>query len=199
MNTAQGSQSPVDGRRARGQANRNKLVAAMIELVREGSIAPTAEQVAARAQVALRTVFRHFDDMESLYREIDTEMMQRITPLISSPFKESSWRGRLRESIERRATLYETILPFRIATEALRHQSAFLQEKQQRIMQLQNATLQRILPPEILEQHSTLAALNLLLSINAWQQLRLDQRLEQAPAHQVMLDAALALTASFPD
>ena len=66
-------------------------------------------------------------------------------------------------------------------------------------MQLQNATLQRILPPGILEQGSTLAALNLLLSINAWQQLRLDQGLEQNLARQVMLDAALALTASFPD
>lgn len=199
MSTAQGSQHPVDGRRARGQANRNKLVAAMVELVREGCIAPTAEQVAVRAQVALRTVFRHFDDMESLYREIDTEIMQRITPLISSPFKESSWRGRLRESIERRATLFETILPFRIATEALRHQSAFLQEKQQAIMQLQNATLQRILPPSILNQASTLAALNLLLSINAWQQLRLDQQLEQNQAREVMLEAAMALTAAFAD
>lgn len=199
MNTAQGTQPPVDGRRARGQANRNKLVAAMIELVREGSIAPTAEQVAARAQVALRTVFRHFDDMESLYREIDTEIMQLITPLISSPFKATDWRGRLSESIERRAKLFETILPFRIATEALRHQSAFLQEKQQVIMQLQNATLQRILPPTIVAQKPTLAALNLLLSINAWQQLRLDQGLGQDMAKQVMLNSALALTASFAD
>ena len=95
MKSAQGTIKPVDGRRARGQANRNKLVAAMIELVREGSIAPTAEQVAARANVALRTVFRHFDDMESLYREIDTEIMQLITPLISTPFKTTDWRGRL--------------------------------------------------------------------------------------------------------
>lgn len=199
MNSAEASKAPVDGRRARGQANRNKLVAAMIELVREGSIAPTAEQVAARANVALRTVFRHFDDMESLYREIDTEIMQLITPLISSPFKATDWRGRLGESVERRATLFETILPFRIATEALRHQSAFLQEKQQVMMQMQNATLQRILPKAALENPSTLAAMNLLLSINAWQQLRLDQGLEHQMAKQVMLTSALALTAALPD
>ena len=199
MNTAEGSTTPVDGRRARGQANRSKLVAAMIELVREGSIAPTAEQVATRAQVALRTVFRHFDDMESLYREIDTEVMQLIIPLINTPFKSAGWRERLNESIARRAQLFETILPFRIATEALRHQSAFLQEKQQHIMQMQHATLLKILPKEALDDAPTLAALHLLLSINAWQQLRLDQGLDQATAEQAMRTAAKALTASFAD
>ena len=60
----------TDGRRARGHVSRSRIVAAMIELVREGCVAPTAEQVALRADVGLRTVFRHFDDMESLYREI---------------------------------------------------------------------------------------------------------------------------------
>jgi hypothetical protein len=90
-------------------------------------------------------------------------------------------------------------LPFRIATEALRHQSAFLQEKQQVMMQMQNATLQRILPKAVLDNAHTVAALNLLLSINAWQQLRQDQGLEQGTAKQVMLDSALTLTASFAD
>ncbi|MBF7731365.1 TetR/AcrR family transcriptional regulator [Pseudomonas sp. N040] len=199
MKPADSNDTPIDGRRARGQANRSKLVAAMIELVREGSIAPTAEQVAARAQVALRTVFRHFDDMESLYREIDTEVMQLIVPLINTPFSASSWRGRLDESIARRARLFETILPFRIATEALRHQSAFLQEKQRIIMQMQHATLLKILPGAALEDAPTLAALNLLLSVNAWQQLRMDQGLDTNAAEQAMRQAAKALTATYPD
>jgi AcrR family transcriptional regulator len=199
MSTAQAAKPPVDGRRARGQANRSKLVAAMIELVREGNTSPTAEQVAARAQVALRTVFRHFDDMESLYREINTEMMELITPLIRTPFTAAHWRGRLSEAVERRAKLFETLLPFSIATDGLRHQSAFLQENRRAMMQLQIISLKRFLPQKALEDASTVAALNLLLSINAWQQLRLDQGLEQKLAKQVMLDSALALTATFAD
>lgn len=42
----------------------------MLELVREGDISPSAELVAARADVGLRTVFRHFKDLDSLYREM---------------------------------------------------------------------------------------------------------------------------------
>lgn len=190
---------PLDGRRARGQANRSKLVAAMIELVREGNIAPTAEQVSSRAQVALRTVFRHFDDMESLYREINTELLQLVIPPLTTPFTTQHWRSRLDEAIERRAQLYETILPFYNATTAMRHQSPYLQANQQSMVDLQKLSLQRVLPPEILEDAPTLAALNLLLSISAWQQMRLEQRLEPHSVKQAMQTAARALTATFAD
>jgi AcrR family transcriptional regulator len=49
----------------RGARNRAAIVAALLELVGEGELEPTAEQVAERACVGTRTVFRHFADMES--------------------------------------------------------------------------------------------------------------------------------------
>ena len=55
-----------DGRRRRGQDNRARIVAAMLEIIHGGELSPGAEQVAQRADVALRTVFRHFSDMDSL-------------------------------------------------------------------------------------------------------------------------------------
>ena len=55
-----------DGRRLRSQDSRARIVAAMLDLIREGEIAPSAELVASRANVGLRTVFRHFKDMDSL-------------------------------------------------------------------------------------------------------------------------------------
>ncbi len=57
-----------DGRRRRGLDNRGRIIAAMLEIIRRGETA-SAEQVAAQADVGLRTVFRHFQDMDSLYRE----------------------------------------------------------------------------------------------------------------------------------
>jgi len=199
MKSVESSVTPLDGRRARGQANRSKLVAAMIELVREGNIAPTAEQVSSRAQVALRTVFRHFDDMESLYREINSEILQLIIPLLSTPFTASGWRGRLNEAIDRRAQLYEKILPFYTATTALRHQSPYLQANQQSMMDMQKTSLLRILPQQIVNDATTLTALNLLLSVTAWQQLRLEQGLDQNSAKQAIQLTCTSLTAAFKD
>ena len=54
----------------------------MLELVREGRIAPTAEEVAQRASVGLRTVFRRFKDMESLYAEMSVAIGERVAPIV---------------------------------------------------------------------------------------------------------------------
>ena len=72
----------LDGRRRRGQDNKARIVAAMLEMVREGELAPSAEQVAARADVGLRTVFRHFQDMDSLYREIGAVVGRRVRAIL---------------------------------------------------------------------------------------------------------------------
>ena len=55
----------------------------MLELVRAGAISPVAEEVAERAGVGLRTVFRHFDDMDSLYREMAEAMRNELQPIVA--------------------------------------------------------------------------------------------------------------------
>lgn len=47
----------TDGRKLRSEDSKRRIVSAMLELVREGRMAPTAEEVANRAEVGLRTVF----------------------------------------------------------------------------------------------------------------------------------------------
>ena len=68
----------ADGRRRRGEDNRARIVAAMLEIIQEGEVSPSAEQVAERADVGLRTVFRHFSDMDSLYSEMSEAIEQMI-------------------------------------------------------------------------------------------------------------------------
>lgn len=55
-----------DGRRRRSAQSRDRIVEALLDLVAGVVVTPSAEAVAARAGVGLRTVFRHFRDMESL-------------------------------------------------------------------------------------------------------------------------------------
>ena len=60
----------VDGRRRRSVRSRQRIVEALLGLIRDGEMHPSAAQVAQKAGVSLRTVFRHFEDMESLNREM---------------------------------------------------------------------------------------------------------------------------------
>src|SRR3546814_2609872 len=76
----------VDGRRARSRSSHKRIVEAMMELIVGGDLAPSAARVAEEAGIGLRTVFRHFDDMDSLYAEITATITERVMPLVMEPY-----------------------------------------------------------------------------------------------------------------
>lgn len=179
----------ADGRRRRGMDNRARIVAAMIEMVRDDEIAPSAERVAARADVGLRTVFRHFQDMDSLYREMSLVIEGEIRAIVDQPLTSKAGPERVVELIGRRARCFETIAPFRRAAEAFRHRSKFLGSDYARLVVQLRAILERELPPEAARDPLKLEALDLLLSFEAWARLRRDQGLSIERA-QAVLEAA---------
>jgi AcrR family transcriptional regulator len=56
----------VDGRTLRAQRTRQAIVDALLDLIESGVLLPTGEQIAARANVALRSIRQHFESRESL-------------------------------------------------------------------------------------------------------------------------------------
>ncbi|MES2096006.1 MAG: TetR/AcrR family transcriptional regulator [Pseudomonadota bacterium] len=165
-----------DGRRRRSQTSRDKIVAAMLELVAEGQITPSADQVASRAGVGLRTVFRHFADMESLYAAMTGTLSQQYE-MWQVPFESTDWRGQLRETLDRRLATYEKLLPFKRAADAHRHTSPTIQAEHKRTLDLMRQRLLSILPSEIVDNVAVLEAIDLMLSPEAWQRLRDEQHL----------------------
>jgi len=184
-----------DGRRSRGQDSRRRIVAAFIALVRDGVVTPTAEQVAEHAGVGLRTVFRHFDDMEGLYREIAAEVERQVRPIVAERWAPQPPQARLAEIVGRRARLFERIMPFQVAAEVHRHRSPFLLAGQKRFVSLQRAALRQALPESLLGQADRFEALDLVLSFHAWLRLRREQGLGRAAAQRAMRCAVLALAA----
>jgi len=61
----------VDGRRLRSDRSRQVIVEAMLQLINEGNLVPTAQQIANHAKVGIRSVFRHFEDMEAIFATAD--------------------------------------------------------------------------------------------------------------------------------
>lgn len=183
-----------DGRRVRGQTNRRKIVEAMIALVSEGVMSPSAQEVAERADVGLRTVFRHFDDMDSLYSEMSAQVSASILPLISSTFAAGDWRGRIQELIERRATAFDKMLPFKSAADTIRHKSKFLAQEHEQLLKFNRARVLEALSPEMRKERTLIEALDLLLSFETWRRLRRDQALSVAQAKATIASAVGALT-----
>ena len=78
--------SPGDGRRRRSLDSQQRIVDALLALVGEGHLSPSAEQVSQRAGVGLRSVFRHFKDMESLHRTMSDSLSVRMEQAARQPF-----------------------------------------------------------------------------------------------------------------
>jgi AcrR family transcriptional regulator len=183
----------LDGRRRRGQDNRARIVAAMLEIIREGAMTPSAEQVAARAEVGLRTVFRHFDDMDSLYREMSVVIEAELRAIVGRPFEAPDWPGRLMELVERRGEAFERISPFKRASDTVRHRSPVLADDHKRLVRSLRDLLTSVLPPEVAADPMRLEALDLLTSFEAWTRLRLDQGLSTEEARRVLQAAVSRL------
>lgn len=186
---------PLDGRRARSQSSHKRIVAAMMNLIEGGDLMPSAARVAEEAGVGLRTVFRHFDDMDSLYREISQIVAERILPVVTAPYPDDDWRANLRDLTRRRVKVFETMLPFRLAANIKRYQSPYLMGQYGQVVTLEREFVLRLLPRDISGDRYFVEALCAALSFQNWRAIRQDQGLSVEDASAVvahMVDTLVA-------
>ena len=185
----------VDGRRERGRSSHKRIVEAMMELIIAGDLSPSAARVAEEAGIGLRTVFRHFDDMDALYAEITATITEQVMPIVMAPYPDQPWRANIRELVGRRVRLFETTLPFRLAANIKRYQSPFLMGQYSRVVMLERELIVRLLPGSARADRIGVEALCAALSFHTWRTLRHDQSLSAEEAGTVMgqmVDAVMA-------
>lgn len=197
--TASGSiEDRIDGRRERSRSSRLRIVEAMSQLIEQGDLVPSAARVAELAGVGQRTVFRHFDDMDSLYREMSATIEQRVMPVVSAPYTGADWRANVREMVGRRAKVLETMLPYRLAADIKRYQSPFLTVQQDQVLAMERDLLLRLLPVTVQADRDSVEALCVALSSQVWRALRRDQNLSPEDAGRVASHMVEALLARMP-
>ena len=182
-----------DGRRQRSDANRRRITEAMLDLIIEGEMNPSAERVAERAGVGRRTVFSLFSDMEGVYREAHALMMARVAPIIDEPIRGATWRARLDQVIDRRGRLFEEMLPIKTASEALRAQSPYLRDEHIEVTRMLRGVLLFVLPKTVVDDRTLFESVELTLSFETWRRLRQEQRLSAKAAVAVMRRITAAL------
>lgn len=179
-------ETEADGRRQRSNRSREAIVLAMIDLIRAGEMSPAAARVAEKANVGLRTVFRHFEEMDTLNREISAIVEAEIMPLIEKPFAGKTWRQQLGDLLDRRAQIYERIMPLKIAGSLQRFRSKFLMDDYNRFLKMERHGLKRVLPQKIMDDAVLFSAIELATGFQAWRRLRHDQGLSAKDALAVL-------------
>ena len=105
-----------DGRFARSQKTKDSIVKALLKLLRNTPF-PTAEQVAKESKIGLRTVYRQFNDMESIYLSLHEECMHSLDQMFDSDVDlDKSFKERVNFAISERLTIYEEYETLFIAT-----------------------------------------------------------------------------------
>ena len=184
----------VDGRMERRRASRRKIIDCTRELIIEGYAEPTAEQVSHRTSLTTRTLFRHFPDMKSLYLEVLSEGRELALAVMDEPLPPGNTTQLLRTIVERRARVYEHLLPTQISRTMLLHRSDQAKSDTRNDVKRRRKRLRAILPPEAIADPLMFEAIDGVLGVMFWVSLRRDQKLSAKRAQEVMLRAALRLT-----
>ena len=188
----------TDGRVRRGAENRSALVEALVSLYEEGELTPTAAQIAQRAGVAVRSVYGHFGDVETLAAEVSQRQWEVHGRLMGTAPVAGTLTERVAELVKRRSELFEAIAPVRRAGMLHAHQSDTIATNLRVLARRFRTQVAQTFAPELdnvgrARAAELLDAADLLLAWESWERLRVQQGCSPARARRVLESALVRL------
>jgi len=195
--------SPTDGRLGRTLRNRAAICGACLDLIQEGVLQPSADQIAARAGLSRRSVFNHFKDLAELYDAVREAAMQRYAPLRTDVDASATLGERIERWSAARARFLEAAEPFARAllAQALAAPTrAEAMRVSQEAIAAQRDDFERLFAGELSrfgesERSEILDAVSAATSPLAWEHLRQSRGLSPDRAQAVLLRSVRALLA----
>lgn len=191
----------VDGRVDRVMRSRLAICDACLDLVQEGVLQPSADQIADRAGLSRRSIFYHFKDLAELYDAVVETGMQRCAPLLKQIPRELPVAQRVEMLVDARSRFFEATAPFTRALtaqvlvgaaseQAWRVSRAALEAQRADIESVFSAELDGLAATERLETIEALAAAS---NAPSWEYLRRTRALSMLRARAVLTRTLRAL------
>lgn len=176
-----------DGRRLRSVRSKQAIVDAFIELVNEGTLVPTAQQIADQAGVGIRTVFRHFSDMESMFAVADAQKRASYEALFVGGDRDGSLEDRIQRAVERRAQAFEATKNAILSTHAQRWRYEFLRKNYAGYVRGLRKDLENWIPELKALDRAGREAVDAVASFEMWHRLREYQGLSKKLSIEIMV------------
>jgi AcrR family transcriptional regulator len=181
---------PTDGRTLRSLRTREAIVDATIALLEEGDLRPTAPRVAERASVSVRSVFQHFDDLETLHASVAERLVERVAVLVLPVPPDLPLGERLDRFVHQRVLLLEVVTPIRRAADVHGPFSAEISARLRDGQAFMRSELERTFEPELTAagaaRDDVLDGLDTALSWATWEGLRNGLGRDQTTAERVV-------------
>lgn len=188
----------VDGRNLRAESTRRKIIHGARALVEEQGRLPKVADVARRSDVSVRSVFQHYQDVETLFIAVVDAISDDLENTLQDMDDSGPLEDRVRRLTEQQSNLYERMTPAVLAGRQLNPPPAALVERGEN----RRATLQRRLESTFrgelgcldpTARQEILEGLQAVAGWDCWIALRQRQGLEQAQATTTMARLILAV------
>jgi len=188
----------LDGRAARAERTRDAVVDALLALIEEGDLRPTAQRVAGRAGVSLRSVFQHFEQLDELHAAAADRQVQRVFSMARPVPREGPLDARLDAFVAQRARVLEAISPVRRSAVLSEPWAPEIAKRLRAVRRLGRREIERVFEPELTRRppaarRELVEAMTVAASWSAWEALRTHQDLSPAQARRVMARTLRAL------
>jgi TetR/AcrR family transcriptional regulator of autoinduction and epiphytic fitness len=198
-----------DGRVSRAARTREAVVDALLALNDRGVLRPTARDIAAEAGVSLRSLYVHFDDLESLFVAAGQRHTERLLAQLPPLVTEGPFSERLDRFLDRRVRLHELGGGVRRAAQLQEPFSPTIQRAMASGRKALRAELAACFGPELEAaaargtgddrdgRRRLLDALDIVTGAAAWDTLRIHRGRSQDEARHQLRDMIVALISSW--
>lgn len=185
----------ADGRRLRRAHNREAVLDALVEMFGEGVYQPSSNEIAERAGLSPRSLFRYFDDVDDLSRAAIERQLSAARPLLDVGVEpDAPILTRIERFVEARVRLFETIAPAARAARVCAPRHPVIAEQLRQARSFYRHQVARLFRPELdRDAMALLPALDALCSFDSYDLLRRDQALSQPKTVAALVSALMAL------
>jgi AcrR family transcriptional regulator len=191
--------APVaDSRSARKAATRDAIADALLDLLAEGNLRPTAREISQRAGTSLRSVYVHFDDLEGLYCVAAKRHFARIAPMLEPVSATGPLGERATKFVRQRIELFARMRGVGRATLLQAPFSPTLARLVRDSQTRSRRDIERVFATELsafseAERRRRAAMLDALLGSPAWDTMRTVHELSVTDAERAAVDAIVTL------
>jgi AcrR family transcriptional regulator len=189
----------ADGRHARRERNRLAVVDAMLELYGEGRFDPSSDEIAERAGLSPRSLFRYFDDLDDLVRAAIARQYERVRPLAEIDLSTDAPLGeRVARLVRSRLRTYDAIAAAGKVARARAHAQPLVAVQLTQARALWRRQVERLFAPELAAMPpgraaGTSAVADVLTSFESVQLMRDDQGLTRARIEAALTESLIRL------
>lgn len=157
----------------RSHRTRDTVLNAFLALIEEGDLSPTAERVAQRSGVSIRTVYHQFDDLETIHQLAGERLFERVQQIPTGLDLTQPLSQRVDAFVRYRVAVYDLLHPLSSAARVREPHSPALRANRDHMLRFGEQNVRAVFAVELSELTDTqarrvVAAISLATNWSAW-------------------------------